>query len=102
MSRAGRFSGSPTGPSVEDIRWQKFARCKDMDTDTFYTSENEGKGPRVRRERAAKQICGKCAVQLRCRLHALLTAEQYGVWGGLSAAERRRIKRPYRFDSLAS
>ena len=98
----GRHAGLPAHVSVSDNRWQAFARCKNMDTDTFYPPEDEEKGPRVRRERVAKQICGECVVQFRCRVHALLTAESHGVWGGLSESERRRVKRPYRFESAAS
>ncbi|MGW4334857.1 WhiB family transcriptional regulator [Rhodococcus koreensis] len=94
MSRTRHLSGSPCRLSVTDTRWQQFARCQNMDTDTFYSRESEEKGPRIRRERVAKQICGACVVQLRCRIHALLAGEQYGVWGGLSEAERRLVKQP--------
>ncbi|MDV7088937.1 WhiB family transcriptional regulator [Rhodococcus opacus] len=109
MSAQDREEKSPPGylPGQHahfsaDIGWQQFARCKIMDTDAFYSPDDEGKGPRVRRERVAKQMCNECVVQIRCRMHALLTAEQYGVWGGLSESERRRVRPPYRFESAAS
>ncbi|KXF51375.1 hypothetical protein AXA44_01300 [Rhodococcus sp. SC4] len=100
MSHNG-FHPGPAASQSPDTRWQRFARCQNMDTDTFYSPEDEGRGPRLRRERVAKQICGECVVQLRCQMHALLTAEPHGVWGGLSESERRRVKRPYRFESAA-
>ncbi|QSE90783.1 WhiB family transcriptional regulator [Rhodococcus pseudokoreensis] len=83
---------------MTDLEWQQFARCKNIGADTFYPPDNEEMGTRLRRERAAKQICGPCVVRMQCRMHALLAAERYGVWGGLTESERRRVKRPYRFE----
>ncbi|SCD58072.1 WhiB family transcriptional regulator, redox-sensing transcriptional regulator, partial [Streptomyces sp. SolWspMP-sol7th] len=40
-------------------------------------------------EDAAKRVCADCPVRVECREHALVQPEPYGVWGGLTAAERR-------------
>ncbi len=40
------------------------------------------------REEAAKRVCARCPVVMPCRAHALAVREPYGVWGGMSAAER--------------
>lgn len=42
--------------------------------------------------RIAKAVCWRCPVLDACREHALAAAEPYGVWGGLSETERRRIR----------
>ena len=44
--------------------------------------------PGSRREAAAKQVCARCPVVDPCRAHALSVREPYGVWGGMSEAER--------------
>ena len=50
------------------------------------------RGPaRAEREERAKQICGRCPVLEHCRRHALAVGEPYGVWGGLSMAERSAL-----------
>lgn len=46
---------------------------------------------RLSREEAAKRVCARCPVMVECREHALLMPEPYGVWGGLTAAERRVV-----------
>jgi WhiB family redox-sensing transcriptional regulator len=39
----------------------------------------------------AKRVCGGCPVREACRGYALENEEEYGVWGGLSEAERKRL-----------
>jgi WhiB family redox-sensing transcriptional regulator len=41
----------------------------------------------------AKAICGWCHATARCLKLALKTEDQWGVWGGQSAAERRKLLR---------
>ena len=42
----------------------------------------------------AKKICGACPVQAECLEWALTNGEDYGIWGGLTAKERYRLKGP--------
>jgi WhiB family redox-sensing transcriptional regulator len=39
----------------------------------------------------AKKICAACPVLAECRAHALEN-EEYGVWGGLTANQRREVR----------
>ncbi|HJR18350.1 MAG TPA: WhiB family transcriptional regulator, partial [Actinomycetota bacterium] len=41
----------------------------------------------------AKRICAQCAVRDECLDYALANDERFGIWGGLSERERRRVKR---------
>ena len=43
--------------------------------------------------RKAKAICRACTVQDECLEYAVEQSEKFGIWGGLSERERRRIKR---------
>lgn len=75
-------------PVTEWWDWQKDAACRGMSTSTFFHPDNERGDARRHRIRAAKAVCGRCPVVEQCRRHALKVAEPYGIWGGLSEAER--------------
>jgi len=73
--------------------WQLHGRCRGMDSAKFFHPESE-RGPRKEeRDDAAKAICAQCPVIDPCRAHALQVREPYGVWGGLTEAERERLLR---------
>jgi hypothetical protein len=42
---------------------------------------------------AALALCERCEVRDACLAHALATDERYGTWGGLTAAQRPRLRR---------
>ena len=41
----------------------------------------------------AKKLCRTCPVMLECLAYALQAEESFGVWGGASELERKRLKR---------
>jgi hypothetical protein len=47
-----------------------------------------------------KKTCAGCPVRLDCLSHAVEEKERYGLWGGLSPLERRRIDRRQRRQRL--
>jgi WhiB family transcriptional regulator, redox-sensing transcriptional regulator len=67
-----------------------------MDSAFFFHPERERGPAKVRREEQAKQVCRRCPVIESCRRHALTTQEPYGVWGGLTEAEREDMVRRQR------
>lgn len=74
----------------EQWEWADRGHCQEL-PDLFYNSEDEPKGVRRRKESAAKKICAGCPVLAECREHALVNSELYGVWGGMTEAERHRL-----------
>ena len=52
-------------------------------------SDNEKGGS----TREAKRVCLSCDVRSECLEYALAHDERFGIWGGLSERERRRLKR---------
>lgn len=66
--------------------WRDFALCRGMDSSIFYPD----KGYAVE---GAKRICAECPVRTACLDDALRRREDFGVWGGTSERERRRIMR---------
>lgn len=69
--------------------WADSGMCREI-PDLFFNSEDEAKSTRRRKEAAAKKLCGRCPVIDACRQHAMAQRELYGVWGGMTEAERHR------------
>ena len=81
----------PARPVADDWDWQLSAACRGMDVDAFYHPAGERLDEKTARINQAKQICRRCPVINQCAAWALRTREPYGVWGGLSEAERADI-----------
>lgn len=62
------------------------AACLGQDVNVFFPEQ----GGTVRN---AKRICTVCPVTSECLEYALTNDEAFGVWGGLSESERRRLRR---------
>jgi WhiB family redox-sensing transcriptional regulator len=56
-----------------------------VDPDAFYPDKGGS-------TRAAKAVCAGCPVTADCLEYALTAGERWGVWGGLSERERRRLR----------
>ncbi len=78
-------------PAGEDDPWHTAAACRRDEVGLFFAPSKEPTAARLSREEQAKQVCARCPVLLDCREHALAQPEPYGVWGGLTAAERRVV-----------
>ena len=76
------------GLFVEDQEegWQERALCAQTDPEAFFPEKGGS-------TREAKKICTGCEVKAECLEYALANDERFGIWGGLSERERRRIKR---------
>ncbi|MGW8378754.1 WhiB family transcriptional regulator [Streptomyces sp. ODS28] len=71
--------------------WHSEAVCRRDEAGLFFAPSKEPTADRLSREQAAKRVCARCPVMAECREHALVMPEPYGVWGGLTAAERRVV-----------
>ena len=77
--------------STDDTPWHSNAACRRDEAGLFFAPSKEPTAARLAREEHAKRVCARCPVLLACREHALLQPEPYGVWGGMTAAERRVV-----------
>jgi WhiB family redox-sensing transcriptional regulator len=66
--------------------WQERALCSQTDPEAFFPEKGGS-------TREAKRICSRCEVKGECLEYALGHDERFGIWGGLSERERRRLKR---------
>ena len=71
---------------TEDRTWQDDANCLGVDPDLFFPERGAS-------TREAKEVCRGCVVREECLEYALANGEKFGIWGGLSERERRRIRR---------
>ena len=69
-----------------DGNWRERALCAQVDPEIFYPEKGG-----INRE--AKAVCLACPVQVECLDYALDRGEDFGIWGGTSENERRRLKR---------
>jgi WhiB family redox-sensing transcriptional regulator len=91
-----RVSLSPVsaGPSwvdellgaVDEQDWQRDALCAQTDPEAFFPDKGGS-------TREAKRICQGCWVRGECLEYALAHDERFGIWGGLSERERRKLKK---------
>jgi WhiB family redox-sensing transcriptional regulator len=72
--------------AVEDEDWQERALCAQTDPEAFFPEKGGS-------TREAKKICAGCEVRAECLEYALAHDERFGIWGGLSERERRRLRR---------
>lgn len=70
----------------ESESWQMFANCLGVDPDLFFPERGAS-------TKEAKSVCQGCVVREDCLEYALANGEKFGIWGGLSERERRRIRR---------
>lgn len=68
------------------LAWQEHALCAQTDPEAFFPEKGGS-------TREAKRVCQSCDVRQECLEYALAQDERFGIWGGLSERERRRIKR---------
>ena len=101
MTLVDTMDGMPVGGQVESLRrlrgrpeigqdsgeepdWQERALCAQTDPEAFFPEKGGS-------TREAKRICSGCEVRAECLEYALAHDERFGIWGGLSERERRRL-----------
>jgi len=71
---------------VDELAWQDRALCAQTDPEAFFPEKGGS-------TREAKRVCRGCEVRAECLEYALEHDERFGIWGGMSERERRRLKR---------
>jgi len=73
------------GNDAEELGWQERALCAQTDPEAFFPEKGGS-------TREAKRVCLTCEVRDECLEYALSNDERFGIWGGLSERERRKVK----------
>lgn len=69
-----------------DMTWMEHAKCKGRTDITFFPEPGES-----HLMVNAKKFCNDCPVRERCLRWAVTNQIPYGVWGGQSANERKKL-----------
>ncbi|GIG29300.1 WhiB family transcriptional regulator [Cellulomonas marina] len=59
--------------------------CTQTDPELFFPEKGGS-------TREAKKVCANCTVRAECLSYALENDERFGIWGGLSERERRKLR----------
>lgn len=65
--------------------WQDRALCSQADPEAWFPKK--GVSPA-----AARRVCMACAVRADCLGYAIENNERFGIWGGFTWQERRRVR----------
>ena len=68
------------------LDWQDRALCAQTDPEAFFPEKGGS-------TREARRVCRACEVRAECLQFALDHDERFGIYGGMSERERRRLKR---------
>jgi len=77
-------TSAPVSDEAEYLKWQQDAVCAQTDPEAFFPEKGGS-------TREAKKLCAACDVRDECLEYALSNDERFGIWGGLSERERRKL-----------
>ncbi|GGM79424.1 transcriptional regulator WhiB2 [Longimycelium tulufanense] len=77
--------------AVGDMSWRQHGACAVSTNPDLWFPEGNHKS-----ERLAKVVCHNCPVKIPCLRWALNNKEKWGVWGGTTERERRRMQKSIR------
>lgn len=80
-------------PEAATNNWRNEANCLGSDPDMFFP---ESKDKRYAKDALA--VCRRCEVKDDCLDHAIENDEKYGIWGGMTPAERDALSRTRQKD----
>jgi WhiB family redox-sensing transcriptional regulator len=80
------FEPMDTPENEGELSWQERALCAQTDPEAFFPEKGGS-------TRDAKKVCVGCDVRGECLDYALVHDERFGIWGGLSERERRKLKK---------
>lgn len=75
-------------PDPIELGWQQDAACLGMNPELFFPGRGD-----TGTLNEAKRVCRECPVQEQCLEYSFRHHELWGVWGGTSERERRRLRR---------
>jgi WhiB family transcriptional regulator, redox-sensing transcriptional regulator len=79
LDKPGQLDDNP-------LAWQSDSLCAQTDPEAFFPEKGGS-------TRDAKKICASCEVRVHCLEYALQNDERFGIWGGLSERERRKLRK---------
>lgn len=94
MNRGTAYAPPPgleDAPGLDADDWRRRAACRGEDPEQFFPVTSAG--PALAQIAEVTKICARCPVRAACLRFALITGQDYGIWGGLTEDERRQLRR---------
>ena len=88
LLKAGKNTDNSSASTLrrnDSVDWDR-AICPQTDPDAYFPEAGLT-------TRALKKICMSCDIREDCLQYAIDNDERFGVWGGLSESERRKLKK---------
>ncbi len=82
---ADAYDSTETDRELTPEPWVEYAACAGMDVNLFFPTPGNN-------TRQAVAVCNACPVRAECLEHALRVPERFGVFGGKSEKDRRRMR----------
>lgn len=79
---------------VELADWMKKGKCRGLQTDIFYHEQGHLS------INSAKAICSECPIREQCLDYAMRNRELYGIWGGHTTSERKKLRKDWEEKAL--
>lgn len=76
--------------------WRHSAACAQSDPDAWFPEKGGGGQAQ---DAEAKRVCARCPVTAECLADAMAGRELEGIWGGLTADERKALARRNRQEA---
>ncbi len=80
------INNTDTEYDFTDTAWREHANCLGVDPELFFPERGVS-------TKEAKEVCRGCEVRVECLEYAIANGEKFGIWGGRSERERRKIRR---------
>lgn len=71
---------------IQGPDWHADALCRQVGGDEWFPEKGSS-------SREAKKVCASCPVTSECLQYALDHDQRFGIWGGVSERERRKLKK---------
>ena len=89
---SARLAPTPQLRLTGDVTWREDAACRNHPWPDDFFSDGQKATHRITRRAVA--VCEECPVRTQCLQEALAAGpEQWGIWGGFSARERKKLMR---------
>ncbi|MCU1395639.1 MAG: WhiB family regulatory protein [Ilumatobacteraceae bacterium] len=82
----GRMAPTLAPSSAPSLAWSRSAICETADPDLFFPQPGTD-------TTYARSMCKACPVRRQCLDYALETKQKFGIWGGMTESQRRRLRR---------
>jgi WhiB family redox-sensing transcriptional regulator len=74
-----------TANSEDPEDWMAYGRCAEVDPESFFPEKGGS-------SLEPKRVCMGCDVRQKCLDWAIETDQKFGIWGGLSERQRRKLR----------